>query len=87
MLVLTAVVMSKIYNSLLREDEYHRLLNRTIAFLRKLSPISPTCKADCGILEKFASNLFNPSEDLKDIYHNEGVVETMSASNSFSIGS
>lgn len=86
--MLTAVVKSSIFKSLVPEEEYHRLLKRTIAFLRRLSPISPTCQADCGILEKFSNTLFGleRNQDLKDVYHNEGV-EMMSASNSFSMGS
>lgn len=88
MLVLTAVVKSSHLKSLVSEDRYHKLLKRTIAFLRKLAPISPTCQADVGILEKFATRLFDVdrNEDLKGVYHNEGV-EIMSAGNSFSMGS
>lgn len=83
MLVLTAVVKSTHLKTLVPEDDYHRLLKRTIAFLRKLSPISPTCQADCGILERFRNTLFpdliERNEDLKETYLNEGV-EMMSNS-------
>lgn len=52
MLVLTAIFASGHFEILLPEAEYHRLLGRTIAFLRRISAISPTCSIDCSILEK-----------------------------------
>ncbi|KXT04056.1 hypothetical protein AC578_4909 [Pseudocercospora eumusae] len=83
MLVLSAVYNSEYMKTLVPEHEFKRLLQRTIGFLRRLSPISPTCSADCVILEKFQHTLFGVGEDLKGVYVNEGV-EAMSASNSFS---
>lgn len=57
MLVLTAVFASGHLKTLLPEAECHRLLGRTIAFLRQISAISPTCLVDCEILEKLNSIL------------------------------
>lgn len=37
--------------SLVSEDDLMRVLNRTISFLRKLSPLSPSLQADAMILE------------------------------------
>lgn len=83
MLVLSAVYNSEYMKTLVPEHKFKKLLQRTIGFLRRLSPISPTCSADCVILEKFQHTLFGVGEELKGVYANEGV-EPMSASNSFS---
>ena len=79
MLVLAATFNTKTLKQLVPEDRFQRLLERTISFLRRLSPISPTCHNDCLILEKINRHLFGaPSE----VYHNER--EPQSAANSFS---
>ncbi|KJX95744.1 hypothetical protein TI39_contig1052g00001 [Zymoseptoria brevis] len=62
MLVLLAVYRCTCLNSMVPEARLIQLLERTIAFLRRLTPISPTCKADCGILEKLQHTMFGPSE-------------------------
>ncbi|KAI5364159.1 Putative zn(2)-C6 fungal-type DNA-binding domain-containing protein [Septoria linicola] len=90
MLVLSAVHNSTYMGTLVPEMRFKGLLERTIKFLRNLSDISPTCSADCGILEKFHNSLFGKDNDpqLKKIYHNEGIEPSMndgssSAENSF----
>ena len=82
MLVLSAAFHNKYLNRLIPTDRFHRLLERTIQFLRRLSPISPTCHNDCAILEKINRLLFGVPSDAKHVYRNE--VEPTSASNSFS---
>lgn len=52
MAVLTAVFRSESLKSLVSEEEYHQARNRTIAFLRQLSPISPRYLRASEILEK-----------------------------------
>lgn len=83
MLVLSAVFNNEYMKTLVPEPKFKRLLQRTIGFLRRLAPISPTCAADCSILEKFQNTLFGVGEEFKGVYMNEGV-EAMSATNSFS---
>lgn len=63
-------------------EKFQRLLERTIKFLRRLAPISPTCALDCGILEKFNHTIFPPASEHPMVYKNEKVAP-MSASNSF----
>lgn len=82
MLVLCAVRNNLWMKDAVDAGELHRLLDRTISFLRKLAPISPTCKADCGILEKFRNHLFPMKEEAKGVYKEEGV-EPNSAETSF----
>lgn len=82
MLVLCAVYNNSWMKSNVEADKLSELLNRTISFLRKLSPISPTCKADCGILEKFRNHLFPIKEEANAVYKEEGV-EPNSAETSF----
>lgn len=82
MLVLCATFTTDYMKQIVQTDKFRERLHRTIGFLRKLAPISPTCAADCGILEKFNNLLFPVSSEQPDIYHNEGV-EPMSATNSF----
>lgn len=81
-LVLCAVYHNEWSRKLVEADKLSELLDRTISFLRKLSPISPTCKADCGILEKFRNLLFPIKEEAKAVYKEEGV-EPNSAETSF----
>lgn len=80
MLVLCAVYKSAMAG-FIDESKLRRLLERTIRFLRRLAPISPTCTADCSILEKFRNFLFPTDPDLPDLYKDEGV-EAMSMSGS-----
>ena len=58
MLVLAATFNSTHMKGLVPEDHFRRLLERTITFLRRLGPISPTCRIDCSILEKIQRVLF-----------------------------
>ncbi|KAF2763949.1 hypothetical protein EJ03DRAFT_283087 [Teratosphaeria nubilosa] len=85
MLVLSATYYSNALRSLVDPDRFRRLLERTIGFLRKLSPISPTCAIDCSILEKIHKKIFGLPSDTKHVYHNEGVTEAQSATHSFNI--
>lgn len=82
MLVLSAAYNSKILKQLVPEDQFKKLIVRTIKFLRQLSDISPTCKADCGILEKFQNLLFPITQEHPALYHGEEV-EALSTTNSF----
>lgn len=89
MLVLTAVVKSPHLQHIAKEEEYHKLLRRTIKFLRDLSKISPTCARDCQILEQFSNNLFDSkdNQELRTAYAGEGVMDTsLSGNGSFSSG-
>jgi hypothetical protein len=52
MLVLSATWHNEHLRKLVDPDDFQRLLGRTISFLHRLSPISPTCQLDCSILEK-----------------------------------
>jgi len=82
MLVLAAVYYDKTLKRLIEDvPRFKKLLERTIRFLRRLAPISPTCANDCSILEKIRHQLFGVPEDAKDIYQNEA--EPASANNSF----
>ena len=82
MLVLSAAYHNHYLRNLIPADHFQFLLDRTIGFLRRLAPISPTCANDCGILEKISKLLFgNVPPDAKHIYRNE--IEPSSASNSF----
>ncbi|KAK3115158.1 hypothetical protein LTR53_005800 [Teratosphaeriaceae sp. CCFEE 6253] len=83
MLVLAATSYSNILKFMLDEARFRELLARTIAFLRKLSAISPTCAIDCLMLERIQTALFHVPADQKHVYMNEGV-EHMSAAGSFS---
>lgn len=83
MLVLSATYYNNYLKKLVPPERFQRLLERTISFLRRLAPISPTCNIDCGILEKIHRQLFDIPQDVKHFYRNEGV-EPMSASHSFS---
>ena len=83
MLVLSAAFYNRYLSQLVNRERFQYLLERTISFLRRLSPISPTCSIDCSILEKIQRLLFPVKSEEKYIYQNEGV-ENMSAANSFS---
>ncbi|KAI9675577.1 MAG: hypothetical protein M1817_000943 [Caeruleum heppii] len=52
LLVLTVASRSPVLAELVPQEDYSRLLQRTIAFLRHLAPISPTLKTDAIILER-----------------------------------
>ena len=80
MLVLSATFYNKSLNYLVPQERFEKLMGRTIKFLRRLSPISPTCAADCGILEKFSNILFGVPDDVKHVYYNEGVEPTNGSS-------
>ncbi|KAK4556162.1 hypothetical protein LTR86_006859 [Recurvomyces mirabilis] len=87
MLVLAATFYSRHMRKLVDETRFRELLQRTITFLRRLGPISPTSQIDCGILERIQQTLFGPPPDEKHHYANEGVVSehmSSSATNSFS---
>jgi hypothetical protein len=86
MLVLAAVYNTNHMRSLVPGTRFRELLVRTIRFLRKLAPISPTCACDCGILEKFNNYLFGVGEELESVYRNEGI-EAMRMSTSFGVES
>ena len=81
MLVLAATFYNNWLKQLVPEQRFRALLERTIGFLRKLAPISPTCFHDCSILEGISGVLFGPPADQMHIYRNE--IEPSSASNSF----
>ena len=82
MLVHAAVYYDKTLKILIEDvPRFRRLLDRTIRFLRRLAPISPTCANDCSILEKIRHRLFGVPDEAKDIYQNEA--EPASAHNSF----
>ena len=84
MLVLSATYYNKWLKTLVARDRFHGLLERTIRFLRRLSPISPTCAHDCSILEKITTLLFGVSPDQKHLYRNEGIeTQPASATSSF----
>lgn len=61
-------------------EEFRQKLDRTIQFLHRLSPISPTCAIDCSILRRIQLKLF--SADSKQGARSD--TEPLSASNSFS---
>lgn len=72
MLVLSSVFFNNWLRTLITEDRFQALLERTIRFLRKLSKISPTCSNDCQILESISKLLFgNVPPDAKYMYRNE----------------
>ena len=82
MLVLAAAFNTPYLRTLVDKERFQRLLGRTITFLRKLSPISPTCYNDCGILEGISRLLFpTTTADAKGLYRNE--LEPRSATASF----
>jgi hypothetical protein len=74
MLVLSATYSSPYLKQLVPEDKFKALLKRTIKFLRRLAPISPTSRADCLILEKFETTLFPPADTDPATFRDEGVV-------------
>lgn len=82
MLVLCAVYNNNWLHNMVSGEKLKQLLLRTIKFLRRLAPISPTCKADCGILEKFRNHLFPITDDAKSVYKEESV-QPNSAETSF----
>lgn len=71
MLVLSATWRTEYLRMLIDQERFQNLLNRTIRFLRKLAPISPTCQLDCSILEKIQRVLFGIPADEKPMYHGE----------------
>ncbi|GAB7360772.1 hypothetical protein MBLNU230_g0760t1 [Neophaeotheca triangularis] len=81
MLVLSATYYNKYLKQLIDSEKLKVLLERTIQFLRRLAPISPTCSNDCVILEKINHCLFGVPQDAKHLYRGE--LEPPSASNSF----
>lgn len=83
MLVLAASYHNVYLKEFVPKERFQQLIERTIVFLRRLAPISPTCYHDCGILERISRLLFaTPTADAKMIYRNEGY-EPPSASTSF----
>lgn len=71
MLVLSATWRNDHMRKLIDSERFKRLLRRTIRFLCKLAPISPTCKLDCSILEKIERILFGIPSDERPIYDDE----------------
>ncbi len=71
MLVLSATWRTEYLRKLIDPDRFQRLLSRTIGFLRRLAPISPTCQLDCSILEKIQRVLFGIPPEEKPMYHGE----------------
>ena len=51
MLVLSVALNSRLLRHMVDQKTFDRLLNRTIAFLENLAPISPTLNADQKILK------------------------------------
>lgn len=83
MLVLSATYYNRWLKTLVPVQEFQKLLERTIQFQRRLSPISPTCSLDCQILEKISKLLFgNVPIEARHTFRNE--IEPMSATTSFS---
>ena len=81
MLVLAATFYNNWLKTLVPEAEFSRLLERTIKFLRRLAPISPTCWHDCHILERISKLLFgNIPPGAEHMYRNE--IEPPSAAGS-----
>ncbi|KAK5115511.1 hypothetical protein LTR62_001170 [Meristemomyces frigidus] len=88
MLVLSATFYKDRMRTLVPEDKFRTLLHRTIGFLRRLGPISPTFQIDCTILERIQKTLFPVPLDAENAYLNEGIVnDVMSATQSFSAAS
>ena len=71
MLVLSATWRTHYLRKLIDQEGFETLRGRTISFLRKLSPISPTCQLDCSILEKIQRVLFGIPPEEKPMYHGE----------------
>ena len=73
MLVLSATYYNKWLKTLVPVDRFWRLLERTITFLRRLAPISPSCADDCVILEKITQLVFGGSPAPKQVYRKGAV--------------
>lgn len=58
-MVLCGVYWHPDLRELVDETNLRYLLARTISFLDKLAPISPTCRADSLILKKLQRLIFN----------------------------
>lgn len=72
MLVLSATFYNKALHRIVPEPKFQRLLERTIRFLRKLAPLSPTSYNDCQILEKISKLLFGGApQEAKHLYRGE----------------
>lgn len=63
MLVLSATYVSWL-GYMVPKEELRRLLTRTIAFLRRLEPISKTCARDAQILQAIHAVIFPPPAEL-----------------------
>ena len=68
MLVLSAAWHTPHLRTLIDQERFKFLLGPTIIFLRKLSPISPTCQLDCSILEKIQRVLFGTPPAEKPVH-------------------
>jgi hypothetical protein len=68
MLVLSATWRTHYMRKYVDQERFETLLGRTINFLRKLSPISPTCKLDCSILEEIQRVLFGTPPAEKPVH-------------------
>ncbi|QIW98839.1 hypothetical protein AMS68_004357 [Peltaster fructicola] len=84
MLVLAAAFNTPHVKALVPQAEFEEKLERTIAFLRRLSGLSPTCQLDCFYLETIQTALFPVPVDAKGTYQSEK--EPRSATTSFSYG-
>ena len=62
MLVLSAAFKSKTLGQYVEEPQLDRLFNRTIRFLKKLSPISRTLEQDAHILKCLKKVVFEGAE-------------------------
>lgn len=67
MLVLAATYQHERLQRYIPGEQLRSLLDRTIAWLGRLSPISQTCKADCWILQQIRSSLFPAMDRSRDV--------------------
>lgn len=58
MLVLSVTYYNTYLKSLINSEKLKGLLERTIQFLHRLAPISPTCSKDCDTLQSIYRLLF-----------------------------
>jgi len=71
MLVLSATYHRDFLKNIIQRDRLQALLLRTISFLRRLIPISPTCSLDCMVLEAIQNTLFGVAKQDKHVYDGE----------------
>ncbi|KYG40518.1 hypothetical protein M433DRAFT_77825 [Acidomyces richmondensis BFW] len=88
LLVLSATYYNSWLSKLVDPNRFRVLLERTIGFLWRLAPISPTCNVDCRILEMIRRHIFEVPQDENHLYRNERgegdfTAKPMSTTNSF----